>query len=238
MAYFFEKLTPAEPGRPGQADLIRSPAAQQLLWAWVPDAKYSGEVATASRLRTEFVRELADLDNFPRRPRLLGVANGRGTGRPPPPRPLRPTTTPDDHETPAAIRGHTTPNAHTTAGAGTQPGHRPRPHRPRPARAPARHLPAPQAHAGTTAVGRTLQRSPGPAAAVQRSTVHNVPRTTRRPSRSRHDGRRGAPWRGKGAVETVPPGPNPARARKGSVRRTGVQIFPEKVSHWARSPLR
>ncbi|MEU6967220.1 hypothetical protein AB0A71_05645 [Kitasatospora aureofaciens] len=87
MAYFFEKLTPAEPGRPGQADLIRSPAAQQLLWAWVPDAKYSGEVATASRLRTEFVRELADLGNFPRRPRLLGVANGRGdgTGRPLPP---------------------------------------------------------------------------------------------------------------------------------------------------------
>ncbi|MEU4115525.1 hypothetical protein AB0F71_13630 [Kitasatospora sp. NPDC028055] len=84
MAYFFEKLTPPEPGQPSQADLIRSPAAQQLLWAWVPDAKYSGEVATASDLRTDFVRELADLGNFPRRPRLLGVANGRGdgTGRP------------------------------------------------------------------------------------------------------------------------------------------------------------
>ncbi|MFD8708185.1 hypothetical protein ACFV1W_37345 [Kitasatospora sp. NPDC059648] len=84
MAYFFEKLAPSKPGQPSQADLIRSPAAQQLLWAWVPDAKYSGEVATASDLRTEFVRELADLGNFPRRPRLLGVANGRGdgTGRP------------------------------------------------------------------------------------------------------------------------------------------------------------
>ncbi|MFB7911532.1 hypothetical protein ACFC1T_34385 [Kitasatospora sp. NPDC056076] len=84
MAYFFEKLAPAKPGEPSQADLIRSPAAQQLLWAWVPDAKYSGEVATASELRTAFVRELADLGDFPRRPRLLGVANGRGdgTGRP------------------------------------------------------------------------------------------------------------------------------------------------------------
>lgn len=80
MAYFFEKLTPAKPGQPSQADLIRSEAAQQLLWAWVPDAKYSGEVATASELRTDFVRELADLGDFPQRPRLLGVANGRGDG--------------------------------------------------------------------------------------------------------------------------------------------------------------
>ncbi|MFI9366249.1 esterase/lipase family protein [Kitasatospora sp. NPDC053057] len=80
MAYFFEKLAPAKPGQPSQADLIRSPAAQQLLWAWVPDAKYSGGVATASELRRDFVRELAELGNFPRRPRLLGVANGRGDG--------------------------------------------------------------------------------------------------------------------------------------------------------------
>ncbi|MER7622504.1 hypothetical protein [Streptomyces sp. NPDC126503] len=77
MAYFFEKLAPAEPS---QAALIRSPAAQQLLWAWVPDSTYTGEVATASELRREFVRELADLGNFPRRPRLLGVTNGRGDG--------------------------------------------------------------------------------------------------------------------------------------------------------------
>lgn len=77
MAYFFEKLAPAEPA---QAALIRSPAAQQLLWAWVPDSKYSGAVATASDLRKDFVRELADLGNFPRRPRLLGVCNGRGDG--------------------------------------------------------------------------------------------------------------------------------------------------------------
>ncbi|MER7848135.1 hypothetical protein ABTZ03_29805 [Kitasatospora sp. NPDC096077] len=80
MAYFFETLAPGEPGKPSQADLIRSEAAQQLLWAWVPDAKYSGEVATASELRTEFVDELADLGNFPQRPRLLGLANGRGDG--------------------------------------------------------------------------------------------------------------------------------------------------------------
>ncbi|MEV7599070.1 hypothetical protein AB0O91_16970 [Kitasatospora sp. NPDC089797] len=80
MAYFFETLAPGEPGKPSQADLIRSEAAQQLLWAWVPDAKYAGEVATASPLRTEFVDELAGLRNFPRRPRLLGLANGRGDG--------------------------------------------------------------------------------------------------------------------------------------------------------------
>ncbi|RKT55575.1 hypothetical protein [Saccharothrix australiensis] len=77
LAYFFEALSPAEPS---QAALIRSPAAQQLLWTWVPDAKYSGGVATASELRKDFVHELADLGDFPRRPRLLGVANGRGDG--------------------------------------------------------------------------------------------------------------------------------------------------------------
>lgn len=78
LAYFFEPDGESE--EPTQAALIRSPAAQQLLWAWVPDAKYDGPVATASELRTTFVNELRDLGWFPARPRKLGVANGTGNG--------------------------------------------------------------------------------------------------------------------------------------------------------------
>lgn len=83
MAYFFESLTPSTPEKPSQAELIRSPAAQQLLWAWVEDSKYSGPVATCSPLRTQFVNELRELGWFPARPIKLGVANGRldGVGR-------------------------------------------------------------------------------------------------------------------------------------------------------------
>ncbi|HWS36380.1 MAG TPA: hypothetical protein VN408_27055 [Actinoplanes sp.] len=85
LAYFFESLNPK--AEPSQAALIRSDAAQQLLWARVPDSKYSGDVATASDLRREFVEELRRMGNFPRIPRLLGVANGTGDGigRPLPP---------------------------------------------------------------------------------------------------------------------------------------------------------
>ncbi|NUP02866.1 MAG: hypothetical protein HOW59_33580 [Nonomuraea sp.] len=82
LAYFAEHLAPA-----GQADLIRSPAAQQLLWGWVGDARYSGPVATASPLRTAFVEDLRAAGWFPTRPRKLGVSNGAadGTGRNVPP---------------------------------------------------------------------------------------------------------------------------------------------------------
>ncbi|MFG2212782.1 hypothetical protein [Streptomyces sp. NPDC048638] len=79
MAYFFESL-PAKPGKVKEAELIRSPAAQQLLYAWIPDAKYDGPVATSSELRTQFLAELRDLGQFPQRPRKLGVANGTGNG--------------------------------------------------------------------------------------------------------------------------------------------------------------
>jgi hypothetical protein len=84
LAYFFESLPSGDPEAPAQAELIRSEAAQQLLWGWVPDSKYSGEVATASPVRTEFLAELNRVGSWPRRPRLLGVANGSGdgTGRP------------------------------------------------------------------------------------------------------------------------------------------------------------
>ncbi|MFD0361194.1 hypothetical protein ACFQZZ_06990 [Nocardia sp. GCM10030253] len=80
MAYFFEFFEALTPGKPSKADLIRSPAAQQLLWAWVDDSRYSGPVATASPLRAQFLQELADLGGFPQRPVRLGVANGRADG--------------------------------------------------------------------------------------------------------------------------------------------------------------
>lgn len=80
MAYFFEDVPPGQTSEPSQAELIRSAAAQQLLYAWVPDSRYSGEVATASPLRVEFVEELRGLGDFPAIPRKLGVANGSGDG--------------------------------------------------------------------------------------------------------------------------------------------------------------
>ncbi|MBC3840140.1 alpha/beta hydrolase [Streptacidiphilus sp. 4-A2] len=82
LAYFFESLSSLIPGGgPTQADLIKSPAAQQLLWAWVPDARTSGPVATASDLRAEFLGELDALQQWPARPLKLGVANSPGNGR-------------------------------------------------------------------------------------------------------------------------------------------------------------
>ncbi|MFJ6139490.1 hypothetical protein [Kitasatospora sp. NPDC092286] len=81
MAYFFEDFTPAGPDGAKQADLIRSPAAQQLLWAWVENSKYKGPVAArSSELRDDFLRDFQSIGNFPQRPLKLGVANGRGDG--------------------------------------------------------------------------------------------------------------------------------------------------------------
>ncbi|MGW0802373.1 esterase/lipase family protein [Nonomuraea sp. NPDC002799] len=79
LAYLHESLQPSSDG-PGQAELIRSPAAQQLLWGWVPDADYSGPVTTASQLRTEFLDDLRRVGWFPMRPYKLGLANGVGNG--------------------------------------------------------------------------------------------------------------------------------------------------------------
>ncbi|GHH64956.1 hypothetical protein GCM10017673_08500 [Streptosporangium violaceochromogenes] len=80
LAYFSERLSPPEPGTPGQAGLIKSPAAQQLLWGWVEKTGYSGPVATASPLRQEFLADLEKLGWFPSEPRKLGVVNGTGDG--------------------------------------------------------------------------------------------------------------------------------------------------------------
>ncbi|MEV4580783.1 hypothetical protein AB0K16_46895 [Nonomuraea jabiensis] len=86
LAYLHESLEPNANG-PGQAELIRSPAAQQLLWAWVENEDYSGPVTTASPLRTEFLDDLRRVGWFPIRPYKLGLANGvgDGTGRDLPP---------------------------------------------------------------------------------------------------------------------------------------------------------
>ncbi|MFI7616072.1 esterase/lipase family protein [Nonomuraea terrae] len=79
LAYLHEALQPPEGGEPGQAELIRSPAAQQLLWGWVDSADFSGPV-TANPLRQEFLDDLRRVGWFPMRPYKLGLANGLGTG--------------------------------------------------------------------------------------------------------------------------------------------------------------
>ncbi len=87
MAYFFEALLPEPPdGQVKQAELLRSPAAQQLLWGWVPDDVTAGPVTT-NPLRQQLLKELERMGGFPQRPVLLGVANGTGNGlgRPLPP---------------------------------------------------------------------------------------------------------------------------------------------------------
>jgi hypothetical protein len=80
LAYLHETLRPRRDGA-GQAELIRSPAAQQLLWGWAGSASHSGEVTAASPLRREFLDDLRRVGWFPARPYKLGLANGTGDGR-------------------------------------------------------------------------------------------------------------------------------------------------------------
>lgn len=82
LGYLFENDIPVEPGKNKPAELIRSPAAQQLLWAWVENGRYSGPVNTSSELRHKFLDELDRLGKFPSQPRKLGVANGAADGQP------------------------------------------------------------------------------------------------------------------------------------------------------------
>ncbi|MGW7381109.1 esterase/lipase family protein [Streptomyces sp. NPDC054794] len=56
---------------------MNSPAARQMLWRHY-DPK-SGEIGIAPE-RTEFLQRLADVGNWPRIPRILALANGRGDG--------------------------------------------------------------------------------------------------------------------------------------------------------------
>jgi pimeloyl-ACP methyl ester carboxylesterase len=67
----FLKATPA------LSNQINSPAARQLLWRHIETA---GGTPGQDRLRTEFLDALEAVGNWPRRPRLLGVANGTGNG--------------------------------------------------------------------------------------------------------------------------------------------------------------
>ncbi|MEW9549814.1 hypothetical protein [Nonomuraea sp. NPDC050783] len=89
LAYLHETIQPRRDGA-GQAELIRSPAAQQLLWGWVPGTSYSGPVTTSSPLRKELLDDLHRVGWFPMRPYKLGLANGAGDGRGPDPRPGTP----------------------------------------------------------------------------------------------------------------------------------------------------
>lgn len=79
LAYLHESVQPRSDG-PGHAGLIRSPAAQQLLWGWVESEDYSGPVTSASPLRAEFLDDLRGVGSFPMRPYKLGLANGAGDG--------------------------------------------------------------------------------------------------------------------------------------------------------------
>jgi hypothetical protein len=62
---------------PALSKQINSPAARQLLWRHIETVDGTPE---QDPLRTEFLAELEQVGNWPRRPRLLGLANGRGDG--------------------------------------------------------------------------------------------------------------------------------------------------------------
>ncbi|MEU6723198.1 hypothetical protein ABZ917_05750 [Nonomuraea wenchangensis] len=89
LAYLHETIQPRRDGA-GQAELIRSPAAQQLLWGWLPGTGYSGRVTDSSPLRKELLEDLRRIGWFPMRPYKLGLANGSGDGRGPDLRPGTP----------------------------------------------------------------------------------------------------------------------------------------------------
>ncbi|MEV0379375.1 hypothetical protein [Nonomuraea sp. NPDC050643] len=116
LAYLHEALQPRSDG-PGQAELIRSPAAQQLLWGWVESADYSGPVTTSSRLRTEFLEDLRRVGWFPMRPYKLGVANGVGNGTGPDLPPGTPVF--DLHHDPLQLTARIQPNLGELQNVGT-----------------------------------------------------------------------------------------------------------------------
>ncbi|MFD3657959.1 esterase/lipase family protein [Streptomyces sp. NPDC058620] len=64
------------------SDLVNSPAARQMLrWHVETATEVTLDVAAGQdRARTDFLEALHRVGDWPRRPRLLGVANGTGTG--------------------------------------------------------------------------------------------------------------------------------------------------------------
>ncbi|MFI7639079.1 hypothetical protein [Nonomuraea sp. NPDC049400] len=116
LAYLHESLLP-QLGGPGQAELIRSPAAQQLLWGWVESEDYSGPVTTASRLRTDFLDDLRRVGWFPMRPYKLGLANGAGDGVGPDLPPGTPVF--DLHHDPLQLTARIQPNLGELQNVGT-----------------------------------------------------------------------------------------------------------------------
>ncbi|RDG37366.1 esterase/lipase family protein [Streptomyces corynorhini] len=62
---------------PALSRQINSPAARQLLWRHISTVEGA---PAEDPLRTEFLDALRNVGSWPRRPRLLGVANGTGDG--------------------------------------------------------------------------------------------------------------------------------------------------------------
>lgn len=62
---------------PALSKQINSPAARQLLWRHISSVE---DTPKEDPLRTAFLAELARVGSWPKRPRLLAVANGRGDG--------------------------------------------------------------------------------------------------------------------------------------------------------------
>jgi len=73
--WFVQTFAPYLPGLPTFAWLLDSPANQQFDMSWV----HAGTAQT-SPLREAFVRELTQLGDYPKGPRLLAASCGRGDG--------------------------------------------------------------------------------------------------------------------------------------------------------------
>lgn len=74
---FAHYLKQVNPYNKALSDQINSPASKQMLWRHLGSVQATAEVTTE---REEFLAELARVGGWPRRPRLLAVANGRGDG--------------------------------------------------------------------------------------------------------------------------------------------------------------
>jgi hypothetical protein len=73
--WFVHAFERSSPALRTLAALLDSPANQQFVMTWVHDG-----VAAESPLRTEWLRLLAEVGDFPSRPRKVAVSSGRGDG--------------------------------------------------------------------------------------------------------------------------------------------------------------